>query len=177
MVNGSVFSNLNPEQWTIYTTQEKNELVKILKLAARSDGNLKGYNKFWMDTTIYMYNRWIFYPWRQFGILFLILGFSLGIGSAFYFRKLGTHLRPGTEANLIVTSGPFKYTRNPMYIGFILALIATAILLGAFSPTLVIPVFIMLIQKQFILMEEKMMERSFGQTYLEYKMRTPRSLI
>ncbi|WP_025764998.1 type IV toxin-antitoxin system AbiEi family antitoxin [Dyadobacter tibetensis] len=49
--------HLNPEQWTIYTAQEKNELVKILKLAPRSDGNLKIYNKFWMDTTIYMNNR------------------------------------------------------------------------------------------------------------------------
>lgn len=48
---------LNPEQWTIYTAQAKNDLVKILKLAPRSDGNLKVYNKFWMDTTIHPNNR------------------------------------------------------------------------------------------------------------------------
>ncbi len=49
--------HLNPEQWTIYTAQEKNELVKILKLAPRSDGNLKVYKKFWVDTSIYMNHR------------------------------------------------------------------------------------------------------------------------
>ena len=47
----------NSEHWTIYTAQAKLELVKTLKLAPRSDGNLKVYNKFWMDTTIYMNNR------------------------------------------------------------------------------------------------------------------------
>ena len=61
--------------------------------------------------------RWLHYPWRYLGIIFLVLGFSLGLGSGLYFRRLGTNPRPGAKATLIVTTGPFKYTRNPMYLG------------------------------------------------------------
>ena len=56
-------------------------------------------------------------------------------------------------------------------------LIGTAILLGTFSPVLVIPIFFILVQTQFVLREEKLMEQWFGQPYLEYKKKTPRWLI
>jgi len=121
--------------------------------------------------------RWLHYPWRYFGIIFLVLGFSLGLGSGLYFRRLGTNPRPGAKATLIVTTGPFKYTRNPMYLGLTTMLIGTAILLGTFSPVLVIPIFFILVQTQFVLREEKLMEQWFGQPYLEYKKKTPRWLI
>lgn len=121
--------------------------------------------------------RWLQYHWRYVGILLLVSGFSLGLGSGLYFRRLGTNPRPGAKATLIVTTGPFKYTRNPMYLGFITMLIGTAILLGTVSPVFVIPIFFILVQKQFILREEKWMEDWFGQPYLEYKKKTPRWLI
>jgi len=120
--------------------------------------------------------RWLHYPWRYLGIIFLVLGFSLGLGSGLYFRRLGTNPRPGAKATLIVTTGPFKYTRNPMYLGLTTMLIGTAILLGTFSPVLVIPIFFILVQSQFVLREEKLMEQWFGQAYLEYKKKTPRWL-
>jgi protein-S-isoprenylcysteine O-methyltransferase Ste14 len=121
--------------------------------------------------------RWLHYPWMYLGIIFLVLGFSLGLGSGLYFRRLGTNPRPGAKATLIVTTGPFKYTRNPMYLGLTAMLIGTAILLGTFSPVLVIPIFFILVQTQFVLREEKLMEQWFGQPYLEYKKKTPRWLI
>ena len=120
--------------------------------------------------------RWLHYPWRYLGIIFLVLGFSLGLGSGLYFRRLGTNPRPGAKATLIVTTGPFKYTRNPMYLGLTTMLIGTAILLGTFSPVLVIPIFFILVQSQFVLREEKLMEEWFGEPYLEYKKKTPRWL-
>ena len=121
--------------------------------------------------------RWLHYPLRYLGIIFLVLGFSLGLGSGLYFRRLGTNPRPGAKATLIVTTGPFKYTRNPMYLGLTIMLIGTSILLGTFSPVLVIPIFFILVQTQFVLREEKLMEQWFGQPYLEYKKKTPRWLI
>lgn len=121
--------------------------------------------------------RWLHYPWRYLGVIFLVLGFSLGLGSGLYFRRLGTNPRPGAKAALIVTTGPFKYTRNPMYLGLTIMLIGASILLGTFSPVLVIPIFIILVQTQFVLREEILMEQWFGQPYLEYKKKTPRWLI
>ena len=121
--------------------------------------------------------RWLHYPWRYLGIAIIVLGFSLSLGSGIYFRRLGTNPRPGTKATLIVTKGPFKYTRNPMYLGLITMLTGTAVLLGTFSPLIVIPVIFIILHTQFVIREEKWMEQWFGEPYLEDKKKTPRWLM
>jgi protein-S-isoprenylcysteine O-methyltransferase Ste14 len=120
--------------------------------------------------------RWLGDPWRYLGIILIVIGFALGAGSGFYFRKLGTNPRPGSRATLIVTTGPFRFTRNPMYISLTTILAGVAILLGTYSPLIIIPVFVLLIHYQFVLREEKLMEEWFGEAYLEYKKKTPRWL-
>ena len=121
--------------------------------------------------------HWLHFPWRYIGIIIIVLGFYLFLGSGMFFQKLGTNPRPGTRATLIVTKGPFKYTRNPMYLGLIIMLIGTSILLGTFSPLIVIPTLFLILHTQFVLREEKWMAEWFGEPYLEYKKKTPRWLI
>lgn len=121
-------------------------------------------------------SRWLNYPWRYIGILFIVPGFCLSLGSSIIFRKLGTNPRPGTRANLIVTKGPFRYTRNPMYLGLIIMLLGISILLGSLSPLFVIPIVFVILHNQFVLREEKWMEEWFGDSYREYKSKTPRWL-
>ena len=120
--------------------------------------------------------RWLNYPWRYIGILFIVAGVFLSIGSAMLFRKLGTNPMPGIRANLIVSKGPFRHTRNPMYLGLIVILTGTSILLGTISPLIVIPIVFFILHTQFVLQEEKWMEEWFGEPYLEYKSKTPRWL-
>ncbi len=120
--------------------------------------------------------RWLNYPWRYLGIALIILGFTLGLGSGLYFRKLGTNPKPGAKATLIVTKGPFKYTRNPMYLGLMTIIIGVSILLGTFSPLFLIPILFLILHTQFVLREEKLMEKWFGKPYLDYKNKTPRWL-
>jgi len=120
--------------------------------------------------------RWLYYPWRYLGIIIIALGFSLSAGSGIFFRKLGTNPRPGTRATLIVTKGAFKHTRNPMYLGLITMLIGASILLGTFSPLIVIPIIFLILHTKFVLREEQWMEEWFGEPYLEYKNKTPRWL-
>jgi protein-S-isoprenylcysteine O-methyltransferase Ste14 len=55
-------------------------------------------------------------------------------------------------------------------------LIGTSILLGTFSPLIVIPIIFLILHTQFVLREEKWMEEWFGESYLEYKKKTPRWL-
>ncbi|PIF30075.1 phospholipid methyltransferase [Flavobacterium sp. 9] len=76
--------------------------------------------------------RWLHFPWRYIGIITIVLVFSLILGSGMFFQKLGTDSPPGTWVFLIVTKGTFKYTRNPMYLGYITMLIGSSILLGTF---------------------------------------------
>lgn len=120
--------------------------------------------------------HWLHYPWRYIGIILLAAGVFLSVGSGMLFRRLGTNPQPGTRANLIVTKGPFRYTRNPMYLGLIITLVGTSILLGTISPLFVIPIVFLILHTQFVLREEKWMEEWFGQPYVDYKNKTPRWL-
>ena len=119
---------------------------------------------------------WLHSPWRYFGIVLIILGFVFVFGNAMLFRRMGTNPRPGVKATALVTTGAFRRTRNPMYVGMVVILIGVATLLGSFSPLFLIPMFIWIIQTQFIRREEKWMEDWFGESYLEYKRKTPRWL-
>ncbi len=116
----------------------------------------------------------LLYPWKYTGIAVIALGAFLVMGSFVLFRKSQTALRPGIPATAILTKGPFKYTRNPIYLGFAVILLGTALLLGSLSPLIIIPIFVWIIQSQFILREEKWMEEWFGEPYIDYKKKTPR---
>ena len=119
---------------------------------------------------------WLLSLWRYVGIMFILIGFILIAVSRTLFRQLGTPLPPGVQATVLVTKGIFQHTRNPMYLGGVVMLVGIAILLGSFSPVIVIPFFIWTIQSNFILQEEKWMESWFGESYLEYKKKTRRWL-
>jgi protein-S-isoprenylcysteine O-methyltransferase Ste14 len=70
---------------------------------------------------------------------------------------------------VLVVGGFYRYTRNPMYLGMVTALLGVAILLGTLSAFLPIPIFVWIIQKQFIEGEERFLEEIFGGQYLAYK--------
>jgi protein-S-isoprenylcysteine O-methyltransferase Ste14 len=61
-----------------------------------------------------------------------------------------------------------------MYLGFALLLGGVAIFLGSLSALIVLPIFAVLIEKNFIIREEKSLEKTFGQVYLDYKRKVRR---
>jgi protein-S-isoprenylcysteine O-methyltransferase Ste14 len=75
---------------------------------------------------------------------------------------------PFSDATVLVTAGPYRFTRNPMYLGMAGILAGTAIWLGSITPWLVLPAFMRLIAERFIAPEEAMLERAFGSRYREY---------
>jgi protein-S-isoprenylcysteine O-methyltransferase Ste14 len=90
------------------------------------------------------------------------------------FRKAGTPVKPFEPSTVLVLHGLYRYTRNPMYLGLIVILSGSGILLGSLSPFLVIPVFFLIIQEGFIKHEELFLEKIFGDEYREYKSRIRR---
>jgi protein-S-isoprenylcysteine O-methyltransferase Ste14 len=75
-----------------------------------------------------------------------------------------------------VVEGPYKVTRNPIYIGFVLAYFGLAIMLtSVWVLLLLIPVLIVL-QRGVVEREETYLERQFGETYRKYQARVPRWL-
>ena len=108
------------------------------------------------------------------GILVGLCGFALTVSGTLYFKKSGTAIRPFETSTALVTDGPYRFTRNPMYLGLVLILIGTAIYLGSLSPIFVIPVFFLIIQEWFIKHEEPFLENIFGKEYQDYKVKVRR---
>lgn len=115
-------------------------------------------------------------PWSYFGIVLLVAGFTIAIVCAGAFARAKTAIRPFQESSVLVTSGFYRYTRNPMYLGMLLVLLGVDVFLGSISPFLVPPLFVWLIQQRFIRREEAMLEERFGDEYRGFRQRVRRWL-
>ena len=115
-------------------------------------------------------------PYRYAGIVVAALALGLGAWAATLFRRAGTNIRPFMPSTALVVSGPYKFTRNPMYLGMAGILLGAAIFMGSLTPFVVIPAFMALIAERFILPEEAKLEAAFGRDYLDFKARVRRWL-
>jgi protein-S-isoprenylcysteine O-methyltransferase Ste14 len=98
-----------------------------------------------------------------------LLGIALGVSGVDRFRRAGTARRPTRPATALVVDGPYRFTRNPMYLG--MTLLYAGIALGANSPWilgLLVPLLIVL-HYGVIFREEAYLERKFGDAYRKYK--------
>lgn len=113
-------------------------------------------------------------PWNLAGVPAIGLGVALAIWGSRLFAKAGTNIVPFTQSTALVTSGAFAFSRNPMYSGMILTLAGTALLLNNLLCWVALLPFVLIIQLGFVRHEEKLMEQTFGQAYLDYKTRVRR---
>ena len=108
-------------------------------------------------------------PYRYAGAVIIVLAGAFGAGGVILFRRAGTGVVPFSEATTLVTGGPYRLTRNPMYLGMVGILAGTAIWLGSVTPWLVLPAFVAVIAERFIAPEEEMLARAFGERYARYR--------
>lgn len=114
---------------------------------------------------------------RLLGMLPIVAGLLLALWGERQFSRAGTGLVPGSEVTVLVRSGPFRFTRNPMYLGMTFALFGASVLTGALSALAVLPVFIVVMQLRFIRNEEAMLRKKFGEhAWSEYAASTRRWL-
>lgn len=114
--------------------------------------------------------------WLYLGVALIGSSVLFIVVSARLFDKLGTTIKPFEESTALVVTGPFKYSRNPMYLGMVGVLIGLAVVLGTATPVVVIPVFVWLITRRFVLVEEAALKARFGDDYTEYRNRVGRWL-
>src|SRR5262249_13205924 len=69
-------------------------------------------------------------PYNWFGLVLLLAGFALGLTGARHFNKVGTNIPTFNDPTILVTDGLFKWSRNPIYLGFTLFLSGLAVMLG-----------------------------------------------
>jgi len=106
---------------------------------------------------------------RFFGIIPIIIGIWLNLKSDALIKKYHTTIKPFEEPSYLVISGPFCFSRNPIYLGMVLIILGAAIISGA-APAFLLPLILMaILHFKFILKEEKNMINTFGDDYIWYK--------
>jgi protein-S-isoprenylcysteine O-methyltransferase Ste14 len=108
-------------------------------------------------------------PWRLIGLVLLLFGILLNLLADRAFKAHNTTVKPFEESTVLVTHGVFGVSRNPMYLGMTLILLGVATLLGSVTPFLVAFLLAALLDRVFIIPEERMLNETFGQQYGEYR--------
>ncbi|MHA2281711.1 MAG: methyltransferase family protein [Promethearchaeota archaeon] len=109
--------------------------------------------------------------WQILGVALAVIGCLLGIWGMKEFKSFSQ--LSGTEANTLVTTGPYKYLRNPQYFGFFLVIFGMAFFLKsvlAFGTSFIVLIYSFICA----VIEERRLTRFFGNGYVGYKNKTPR---
>jgi protein-S-isoprenylcysteine O-methyltransferase Ste14 len=115
------------------------------------------------------------FPLVWLGVPLVILGLALSVAAATLFRREGTELDPASATNRkLVTAGPFRLTRNPMYLGLVIVTLGIACWIGAW-PMFLAPIATFLTANSaHIPFEEEKMRRQFGEAFDAYARRVRR---
>lgn len=89
-------------------------------------------------------------------------------------RRAGTHADPRQPATALVTQGPFRLTRNPLYLSMTLLYTGIALMVNSLWAILMLPGALIVIRYGVINREERYLERTFGEQYLSYKAKVRR---
>lgn len=111
-------------------------------------------------------------PWHSaFAVIFYSVGSAIVLAGVLTFRRMKTTVNPLTPeaTTTMVTSGIYRFTRNPMYLGFLLILVGWAIELSHLLPFTILPLFVWYMNRFQILPEERALASKFSEAFTAYK--------
>jgi protein-S-isoprenylcysteine O-methyltransferase Ste14 len=112
--------------------------------------------------------RWII------GALMFLVGIALTVCGFITQKRAGTDPIPFNPSTRIVAHGVYRFSRNPMYLGFAVCTFGLAILVDSQWMLFAVPIGLVLTDRLVITREELYLERKFGEEYLDYKRRVRR---
>jgi protein-S-isoprenylcysteine O-methyltransferase Ste14 len=115
-------------------------------------------------------------PGAWLGSAVFAVGFALAIWAIVTFRKAGTRVETNKPTKTIVANGPYRFTRNPIYIGMLLGQAGLAVGFDSLWILATLVPFYLVIRYGVIAREEAYLESKFGDVYLSYKSRVRRWL-
>jgi protein-S-isoprenylcysteine O-methyltransferase Ste14 len=112
------------------------------------------------------------------GALLMLAGIAIVLAGAYAFRQAKTTVNPLTPAaaSNLVMSGIYRYSRNPMYLGFLLILAGWSQWVANLAAFIVLPAFVLYLNRFQITPEERAMHTRFGEQYANYCQRVKRWL-
>jgi protein-S-isoprenylcysteine O-methyltransferase Ste14 len=106
---------------------------------------------------------------RPIGLAVLMLSIALAGWGRATMRRVGTNIDPREPALAIATDGPFRFSRNPLYVAITLFYLGLTLLADALWPLLLLVPLLLITHFGIVLREERYLESKFGETYLRYK--------
>lgn len=110
------------------------------------------------------------------GAVAAALGLVLAVSALVHVRRHHTTVVPHRAVAVLVTTGPFRLSRNPMYTGLALAYVGGALLAGSWWPLLTLPAALVAVRTLVIAPEERYLTTRFADSYAQYSGRTRRWL-
>jgi len=108
------------------------------------------------------------------GLTLIAAGAGLMLTAVVTMLRARTTPVPHREADVLVTRGPFRLSRNPIYLGDALILAGASLVWGSLLGLLFVPVFVFIINSRFIFDEEARLAARFGTDFETYREETPR---
>jgi len=111
------------------------------------------------------------------GVILVLLGLALAIAGARTFRTARTNLDPRQPALVLVEHGPYRITRNPIYVGLLLGFLGIGLIASLDWTIPLLPALWLALHHLVVLREEAYLSRRFGASYDDYRARTRRWLV
>jgi protein-S-isoprenylcysteine O-methyltransferase Ste14 len=113
-------------------------------------------------------------PFTWFGILIIGAGLYLAFRTRALFVQNRTTLSPYESPRVLITTGPFRFSRNPVYLAMAAVLFGSAVLMGSLASFVFTVLFIVIIEVLFIPDEERRLVELFGEESREYQRKVRR---
>jgi protein-S-isoprenylcysteine O-methyltransferase Ste14 len=130
---------------------------------------------------------WLLHRWRPWPItagpstgrlivatIAFLIYLALFVAAFTAFRRARTTLIPNQPATAFVTDGPYRVTRNPMYVSMVALYLAVALLVNSWWAVLLLPVVILVVDRAVIAREERYLGEVFPAEYTAYRARVRR---
>jgi len=110
------------------------------------------------------------------GLVLLAAGLAFMLWALLTFLAARTAVIPNRPASRLVTAGPYRFSRNPMYTGLTVFYVGLTLIINSAWPLLLLPLVIMALLSMVIQREERYLNSAFGEEYAEYTRRVRRWL-
>ena len=106
--------------------------------------------------------------WTVIGWALVAAGLALGLYAIISFWRFKTSVIPRQTPSALINDGPYRFSRNPIYLADLIILAGCIALFGGLSAVCTLPVFWLVMQHRFILPEEAVLTETFGADYEAY---------
>jgi protein-S-isoprenylcysteine O-methyltransferase Ste14 len=110
------------------------------------------------------------------GMVGIVLWVALDPAAMREFRQTGTEVPPNRPTTALVRTGPYRFSRNPMYLGMLILYAALALAFGVLWSLALLPVLLLVLDRLVVPREEAYLERKFGDDYRAYRKQVRRWL-